>query len=55
MSDNLRRFYSIRQCLNQLYPTPLTGNLARPLTTLAAMISGIVGSRSTRLWSNYVG
>ena len=49
MSDNLRRFYSIRQCLNQLYPTPPTGNLARHLTTLAAMISGIVGSRSTNL------
>jgi len=49
MSDNLRRFYAIRQCLNQLYPTPPKGNFARHLTTLAALISGIVGSRSTNL------
>ena len=49
MSDNLRRFSAIHQCLNQLYPTPPTGNLARQLTTLAALISGIVGSKSCNL------
>lgn len=49
MSDNLRRHRAIRQSLNSLYPTPPTGNLARQLNTLAALISGIVGSRSTNL------
>ena len=49
MSDNLRRYGTIRQALNKLYPSPPRGNLARHLNTLSAMISGIVGSKSTNL------
>ena len=49
MSDNLRRYRAIRQSLNSLYPTLPTGNLARQLNTLAALISGIVGSKSSNL------
>ncbi len=48
MSDNLRRYRAIRNALTQAYPTPPTGNFARHLQTLAALISGIVGSKSTR-------
>ena len=49
MSDNLRRYRAIRDALTHAYPTPPTGNLARHLNTLAALISGIVGSKSTQL------
>jgi len=42
MSDNRRRFRSIRRDLKKLYPFEPKGNLARNLNTLAAMISGIV-------------
>src|SRR5207244_2766061 len=49
MSDNLRRYHAIRNALTQAYPAPPTGNLARHLNTLAALISGIVGSQSTQL------
>lgn len=49
MSDNLKRFRAVREALNKLYPKKPQGNLARHLTTLAAMISGIVGSKSTHL------
>jgi hypothetical protein len=49
MSDNLRRYHAIRNALVQAYPAPPTGNLARHLSTLAALISGIVGSKSTPL------
>src|SRR2546427_1427681 len=49
MSDNLRRYRAICQALKQAYPVAPQGNLARHLTTLAALISGIVGSRSTQL------
>ncbi len=35
--------------MKQLYPTEPKGNLARHLHTLAALISGIVGSKSTQL------
>jgi hypothetical protein len=35
--------------LTQGYPDEPTGNVARHLTTLAALISGIVGSKSTQL------
>jgi len=49
MSDNLRRFCAIHQCLKSLYPTVPKGNLARQLNTLSALISGIVGSRSPHL------
>jgi hypothetical protein len=49
MSDHLRRYRAIRNALTQAYPTPPTGNFARHLQTLAALISGIVGSKSTQL------
>ena len=49
MSDNLRRYRAIRDALTQGYPGQPTGTVARHLTTLAAMISGIVGSKSTQL------
>ncbi len=47
MNDNLRRYIAIYQSLKSLYPTEPTGNLIRRLKTLAALISGIVGSKST--------
>ena len=49
MSDNLRRYLAIREALIQLSPTPLSGNLLRHLHTLAALISGIVGSGQVSL------
>ena len=49
MSDNLRRYRAIRDALLQGYPGQPTGIVARHLTTLAALISGIVGSKSTQL------
>ena len=49
MSDNLRRYRAIRDALTQGYPGTLKGHVARHLTPLAALISGIVGSKSTQL------
>ena len=49
MSDNLRRYRAIRAALLQGYHDQPTGTIARHLTTLAALISGIVGSKSTQL------
>ena len=49
MRDNLRRYRAIRNALTQAYPAQPTGNVARHLHTLAALISGIVGSKSTQL------
>ena len=49
MSDNLRRYRAIRDALAQGYPGQPPGTVARHLTTLAAFISGIVGSTSTQL------
>jgi hypothetical protein len=49
MSDNLRRYRAIRDALTPWYPGQPTGSAARHLTTLAALISGIVGSKSTPL------
>src|SRR3989442_3957331 len=49
MSDNVGRYRAIRNALMQAYPAQPTGNLARHLHTLAALISGIVGSKSTQL------
>ena len=49
MSDNLRRYRAIRDALTPWYPGPPTGTVARHLTTLAALISGIVGRKSTQL------
>ena len=49
MSDNLRRYRAIRQALTQCYPGEMSGRMAQHLTTLAAFISGIVGSKSSPL------
>jgi hypothetical protein len=49
MSDNLRRYRAIRQALTQCYPSEPRGQMARHLNTLAALISGIVGSQSCQL------
>ena len=49
MSDNLRQYRAIREALRQAYPGELQGRCARHLTTLAAIISGIVASKSTQL------
>jgi hypothetical protein len=49
MSDNLQRYRAIRQALQQGYPGEPSGRMAQHLTTLAAFISGIVGSKSSQL------
>src|SRR5207247_4438018 len=49
MSDNLRRYRAIREALTQCYPGQPSGTVARHLITLAALISGIVGSKSSQL------
>jgi len=49
MRDNLRRYRAIHQALKQWYPGEPSGRLAQHLTTLAAFISGIVGSKSSQL------
>ena len=49
MSDNLRRYRAIRDAVTQCYPGQPSGTVARHLITLAALISGIVGSKSTQL------
>src|SRR5918992_374710 len=49
MSDNLRRYRAIRQALRQCYPGEMSGRMAQHVTTLAAFISGIVGSKSSQL------
>ena len=48
MSDNLRRYRVIRDAVTPWYPGQPTGPVARHFTTLAALISGIVGSKSTQ-------
>jgi len=49
MSDNRHRYRAIKKAIKQLYPTEPKGNQARHLQTLAAMVSGIVGSKRTNL------
>ncbi len=49
MSDNLRRYRAIRRALTQCYSGEMSGRMAQHLTTLAAFISGIVGSKSSQL------
>src|SRR2546422_1712756 len=49
MSDNLRRYRAIHQALKQGYPGEPSGRLVQHLTTLAAFISGIIGSKSSQL------
>jgi hypothetical protein len=49
MSDNRRVYRTIRQAIMQLYPGEPKGNTARMLTTLAALVSGIVLGKSCQL------
>jgi Transposase DDE domain len=49
MSDNREMYRTIRLAIKQLYPVEPKGNTARMLTTLAAMISGIVAGKSCQL------
>ena len=49
MSDNLRCYRAIRHALTQCYPGEPSGQMARHLNTLAALISGIVGSKSSQV------
>ena len=49
MSDNLRRYRAIRDAFIQGYPGQPSGIVARHWLTLAALISGIVGSKNTQL------
>ena len=49
MSDNLRRYRAIRDALTQGYPGQPNGHVTRHLTTLAALINGIVGSKKSQL------
>jgi hypothetical protein len=47
--DTLRRYHAIRHARVHASPAPPTGPFARHLSTLAALISGIVGSKSPPL------
>jgi hypothetical protein len=47
--DNRRVYRTIRMAMKQLFPTEPKGNFARQLTTLAAMVAGIVQARSCQL------
>jgi len=49
VSDNRRRFLAIYKAIKNLYPVEPRGNLARHLTTLAMLISGIVASKRVNL------
>ena len=49
MSDNLRSYRAIREALIQGYQGELHGRGVQRLTTLAALISGIVGGKSPQL------
>src|SRR5512146_382496 len=49
MSDNRRVYRTIRDAIMQLYPGEPKGNTARMLTTLAALVSGIVLGKSCQL------
>ena len=47
MSDNHHRYRSIRIALSQMFSNGLKGYGAKQLNVYAALISGIVGSKST--------
>jgi hypothetical protein len=49
MGDNRRVNRTLRQAMMQLYPGEPKGNTARMLTTLAALVSGIVLGKSCQL------
>jgi hypothetical protein len=48
MSDNLRRYRAIHRALIQDYPDAPQGHVMRHLTTLAALLRGMVGSHRTQ-------
>lgn len=49
MTNTQQRQKSVRQALNDLFPRPPQGNHSRRLDSLAALVSGIVGTRSCHL------
>jgi hypothetical protein len=49
MSDSRRTYRAIKKAILQLYPTKPQGNLARHLSTLVGLVSGIVLSKSCQL------
>jgi len=49
MSDNVRRFAAVRTALNKYYPHTDSKRRQRHLTTLAAMVAGIVAAGSSHL------
>lgn len=49
MSDNLKRYRTIRNALDKLSISQPKGNFARHLNTLAALINGIVAGKSANL------
>ena len=49
MSDNVRRFQAVRTALTQYYPQTDSKRHHRHLTTLAAMVAGIVAAGSSHL------
>jgi hypothetical protein len=49
MRDTLRRYRAICHALTPASPTPPTGHCARHVQTRAALMSGIVGGKSTQL------
>jgi hypothetical protein len=49
MSDNHRRYRAILKALTQCYGSEISGRMAQHVKTLAAFISGIVGSKSSQL------
>ncbi len=49
MSDNAKRYRTVKDKLTKLYPSPPRGNVAIHLNTLAGMVSGIVGGKSVNL------
>jgi hypothetical protein len=49
MSDSRRTYRAITKAILQLYPSKPQGNLARHLTTLVGLVSGIVLSKSCQL------
>lgn len=49
MTDSQRRFRTIRDALKTLHPERGKGRTAQHLNVLAALVSGIIGSQSTKL------
>jgi len=49
MPDNLHRYFAIRNALTQLRPTAPTRSVTRHLSTLAMLLSGILGSHKCHL------